>query len=39
MNFQRILELILVSMKDYEQEGSEQMEHVWGFYVGTGFYI
>ena len=26
-------------MKDYGLEGSEQMEQVWGLYVGTGFYI
>ena len=26
-------------MKDYGVEESEQMEQVWGSYVGKGFYI
>ena len=32
-------QLILILMKDYGLEGSEQMEQVWGLFVGTGFYI
>ena len=32
-------DLILILIKDYELEGSEQMEQVWGLYVETGFYI
>ena len=31
--------LMLILMKDYGLEDSEQMEQVWGLYVGTGFYI
>ena len=26
-------------MKDYGLRGTEQMEQVWGLYIGTGFYI
>ena len=32
-------QLILILMKDYGLEDSEQMEQVWRLYVGTGFYI
>ena len=32
-------QLILILMDDYGREGSEQMEQVWGLYIGTGFYI
>ena len=30
---------LLILMKNYGLEGSEQMEQVWGLYVGAGFYI
>ena len=40
-NFEKNIEfqLILILMKDYGLEDSEQIELVWGLYVGTGFYI
>ena len=31
--------IILILMKDYGLEDLEQMEQVWGLYVGTGFHI
>ena len=32
-------QLILILIKNYGLEDSEQMEQVWGLYIGTSFYI
>ena len=32
-------QLILILMKDYGLEDLEQMEQVWGLYIGTSFCI